>query len=472
MFSFLMLNNKIIINLILSFTLMVVSVNAQEKRKKKQPIIPVRFLENYEYLKDTSQVSNALDHLKFIPLNDAKTSYLSIGGEVKVFYESTRNRDDEGEGYLLTRLMVHADLHIGNNFRIFIQPASGFESFREAPPRSIDRDELFLLNAFVDYKILNSERNTFTTRIGRQELNYGRGRLVTIREGPNVRHYWEGISLLYNSKDWKADAFFTKYGTNDFGILDNPVLDSDETFWGSYLQSKKAIVFKGKLDAYYLGFIDDTSQFFNADGKETRHTIGVRVYKKGTHWDYDVEAAGQLGTVGDSDITAFGFFGEVGYTFDSEDVIKKRIGLKVDYFTGDRDSTDTKVNTFNPMYPRQGYYRGAGALYAANFWDVHPSFTIEKTNEFSFLLDWTWYWRTSVEDGLYIGGSGIPLLAPNDSNKEYLGSQLDFQFTYTFNKYFKGSINYSHFYSGGFVKDNPSLMEISDFLNLMLHFRF
>ncbi|WP_350284760.1 alginate export family protein [uncultured Croceitalea sp.] len=451
---------------------MMASVYAQEKRGSGQPIIPVRFLENYEYLKDTSQISNALDHLKFIPINDSKTSYLSIGGELKTFYESIKNREDEGEAYLLTRLMVHADIHLGNRLRVFVQPASGFESFREAPPRVIDRDELFLLNAFVDFKILNTEKNTLTTRIGRQELNYGRGRLVTIREGPNVRHYWEGASLLYNTKKWKADAFFTKYGTNDFGVFDNPILDSDETFWGTYWQSKNSMLFDAKLDMYYLGFIDNTSQFFNANGKETRHTIGGRLYKKNNHWDFDIEAAGQFGSIGNSNISAFGFFGEVGYTLDPEAIILKRIGLKADYFTGDQDANDTKVNTFNPMYPRQGYYRGAGALYAANFFDVHPSFIIEKKNDFSFLVDWSWYWRTSTEDGLYIGGSGIPLLAPNGSDKSYLGSQLNFQFIYTINRYVNTTINYSHFYSGGFIKDNPTPMEISDFMNLALQLRF
>ncbi len=446
--------------------------NGQNRPSGRPPIVPIRQLENYEFLKDSSNADLNFDPIKFIPLSDDKSNYVSIGGELRTLYESIINRQDEGEGYLLARFMVHADLHLGPRFRIFIQPASGFEFFKEAPASVVDRDELFLLNLFADYKILNTSEKSLTVRLGRQELNYGRGRLITIREGPNIRHYWEGINLLFENTNWKADAFFTKYGTNRPGVLDNPIWDTEETFWGSYWQSKKSVLGNAKLDFYYLGFIDEVSQFFNVDGKETRHSFGGRIYEKQKHWDYDVEATGQLGSVGSATILAFGFFGEIGYTLNPNAPAKKRLGLKLDYFTGDRDNNDNRANTFNPMYPRQGYYRGAGALYAANYWDIHPSFNVEVAKDISLLVDWTWYWRVSADDGIYIGGSGIPLLAPTESRKKYLGNQLDFEIQYRLNDHLTSSINYAHFYSGGFVEDNPTPAEISDFLNLSLLFRF
>ncbi|QCW99467.1 hypothetical protein FGM00_04840 [Aggregatimonas sangjinii] len=445
---------------------------AQEIADVRPPILPIRYLENYGFLKDSSKATAPFDTIKFIRLNAEGSSYVSFGGELRSFYESIHNRQDEGEGFLLTRLMAHADLHLGNRFRFFVQPASGFELFKETPARVIDRDELFLLNLFADYKFIDTGSESLTARLGRQELNYGRGRMVTIREGPNVRHYWEGIKLIYETSRWKVDGFLTKYGNNQPGVLDNPILDSEETFLGVYAQSNTAEILDSNIDLHYFGFIDEISQFFNAEGEETRHSLGLRLYNIKGKWDYDVEAIGQFGTVGESNIAAFGFYGETGYTFYPKASITKRIGLKVDYFTGDRDSTDTKLNSFNPMYPRQGYYRGAGALYASNFWDIHPSFTIAKENDFNLLVDWAWYWRTSVEDGLYIGGNGMPLLEPDGLEKEFLGSQLNFQLTYTFNPYMSSTINYSRFYSGGFVRDNPTPMEISDFLNLTFLFRF
>ena len=440
--------------------------------KSDQPVIPIRFLENYEYLKDSTKSKHFYDPLKYIPLNESGSTYLSLGGETKIFYQSIYNRQDEGEGYMLVRAMIHADLHIGNRFRLFVQPASGSDFFKDAPPSPVDRDKLFLLNAFIDYDFIGKKDKSLVLRLGRQELNYGAGHLVTIREGPNIRHYWEGAKILYRNKGLMIDAFATQYGTNELGAFDNPILDSDETFWGSYVQLDKGILKGFKMDLYYLGFNQDVTQFFNATGEETRNSIGIRLFNDKPPFDYDVEATGQFGNVGNKSISALGIFTDIGYTFDTSKAFQKRLGLKANYFTGDKDADDDKLNTFNPMYPRQGLYQGAAALYASNFWYVHPSFTVSYGNEFSFNFNWAWYWRTQKEDGVYVNGSGIPLIAPTDSNTLKLGNQLDFNFIYTFNRYTTIKVDYSHFFAKGFIQENETAQEISDFLNVILTHRF
>ncbi len=423
---------------------------AQEK--SDQPVIPIRFLENYEYLRDSTKAKHFYDPIKYIPLNESGTTYLSLGGETKIFYQSIYNRQDEGEGYMLVRLMLHADLQVGKRFRLFVQPASGSDFFKDAPPSPVDRDELFLLNAFADYDFIAQKDKSLTLRVGRQELNYGSGHLVTIREGPNVRQYWEGAKVSYNKRGLIVDAFATQYGTNEPGAFDNPILDSDETFWGTYVQLEKGILKESKTDLYYLGFNQDRTQFFNASGEETRHSLGFRVYNNANIFDYNVEVTGQFGKAGNRDIQALGIFSDIGYTFDTAKAFQKRIGLKTNYFSGDSDADDDKLNTFNPMYPRQGLYNGAAALYGSNFWYIHPSFTVTYGKEFSFNFNWAWYWRTQKEDGIYVNGSGIPLIAPTDSDKLQLGSQLDFNFKYTFNKYTFINVDYSHFFAQGFIR--------------------
>lgn len=452
------------------FALTANSLLAQEK--SDQPIIPIRFVENYEYLKDSTKVKHFYDPIKYIPLNENGSTYLSLGGELRTFYESIYNRQAQGDGYLLTRVMAHADLNVGKRFRLFVQPASGVDFFREASPRPIDRDKLFLLNAFVDYDLLAQENKSLIVRLGRQELNYGRGHIVSIREGPNVRQYWEGAKLSYQQKGIAIEGFATQYGAINDGVFDNPILDSDETFWGVYAKIDKGIIKGSKLDVYYFGFNQDQTQFFNANGEENRHSIGARIYGKKKSFDYDVEAIGQFGTVGDGDIYAFGIYSDIGYTFGSEKVLQKRIGLKADYFTGDSDADDNNLNSFNPLFPRQGYYQGATALYAANFWDIHPSFTVSYKKQFSFNFNWTWYWRTSTEDGIYINGSGIPLIAPTNSDSRELGNQIDFDFVYNIDKYNTINVDYSHYNAKGFARENETPQEIRDFLNIIFIHRF
>ena len=254
--------------------------------------------------------------------------------------------------------------------------------------------------------------------------------------------------------------------------FDNPTLDSDETFWGIYSTLNKGLVKGSTMDVYYMGFNQDETQFFNANGEETRHSFGVRLYEDKNAFDYDVEMTGQFGEAGDRSISALGIFSDIGYTFGASKPLQKRLGLKANYFSGDKNAEDDKLNTFNPMYPRQGYYQGAAALYGSNFWYLHPSFIISYGKEFSFNFNWAWYWRTEKEDGVYVNGSGIPLVAPTDSESLELGNQLDFNFTYTFNKYTFLTVDYSHFFAKGFIAENETPGEISDFLNVILTHRF
>ncbi|WP_430905543.1 alginate export family protein [Maribacter sp. 2-571] len=446
--------------------------DSMAQEKGSQPILPIRFLENYGYLKDSTKLRHFYDPVKYIPMNENGSSYLSLGGETRLMYQSIYNRQDEGEGYLLTRVMLHADIYLGKRLRIFLQPAMGLDFFKEAMPAPVDRDELFLLNAFVDYDFLNEDSKSLILRVGRQELNYGAGHLITIREGPNVRQYWEGAKVAYEAKGLSVDSFVTQFGKQNLGIFDNPILDSDETLWGIYSTLDKSFIKGFSTDIYYLGFEQDETQFFNATGKETRHSLGVRIFADKGAFDYDLEVTGQFGKAGESDIRAHGIFSNIGYTFDAEKPFQKRLGLKANYFSGDTNAEDNKLNSFNPMYPRQGYYQGAAALYGTNFWYIHPSFTVAYGKEFSFNVNWAWYWRTQKEDGIYVNGSGIPLIAPTGSDTLALGKQLDFNCKYAITKYTSVVIDYSHFFAEGFIAENETPQEISDFLNVILLHRF
>ena len=445
--------------------LFILPLNAQSDRP---PILPLRFMENYSFLKDTDQRQRRLDSIKYIPLGE-KSSYLTLGADFRFLYERIANPFGDIRPYYLLRLMAHADLHLGKRWRIFVQPASGLE-LGSVTPRPIDVDELFLLNAFVDYQLHPTAEDKWTLRLGRFELNYNPGRMVTLREGPNVRHFWEGAMLMYRWGEWQLDAFATKYGANRPGVFDNTPFAGPETFWGTYLTRTAGK--QRTLQAYYLGQIDEAPTFYNATGKERRHTVGIRAaitFPSGI--DIDVETAGQLGTIGPQLINAWGASADIGYTFIAHKRYSARLGVKLDYWTGDRDSTDQRLQSFKPPYPRQGYYRGAGAVFSSNFRDVHPELLLTFGRRTSLLLDVTWYWRNRTEDGIYIGGAGRPLLPPTGSSSTYLGRQIDVTASYQINRNTYLRALYSYYTSGGFVAENPSPQEVATVLDLTVGIR-
>src|SRR5687767_5032479 len=97
---------------------------------------PVRWNENYVYLKDPARRTDLFDPVKYIPLGPDDW-YLSLGAQARYRYEYFDNfnfgdpNPQDDEGYHLTRYMGHADLHLGENVRGFVQFISSHISDRD-----------------------------------------------------------------------------------------------------------------------------------------------------------------------------------------------------------------------------------------------------------------------------------------------------------------------------------------------------
>jgi len=151
------------------------------------------------------------------------SSYLSIGGEFRGVSERVQNDNWGGTPYptnqfWLQRFQLHFDTHVNQRLRFFIQFESGLEDGRAGGPRPIDEKRLDFLNAFVDAGIGTSS-HPVTFRAGRQELQFGSGRLVAVREGPNVRQSFYGFSVMQNVGQWATDVFAVRPAIDKSRVL-------------------------------------------------------------------------------------------------------------------------------------------------------------------------------------------------------------------------------------------------------------
>jgi hypothetical protein len=83
----------------------------------------LRYDENYSSLNNPDRRTDLFDPIKFIPIGD--DSSLSIGGQARYRYEYFNNNNfgagpQDDDGYHLTRLLLHGDLHLGQNLRFFV----------------------------------------------------------------------------------------------------------------------------------------------------------------------------------------------------------------------------------------------------------------------------------------------------------------------------------------------------------------
>src|SRR6201981_3692408 len=185
---------------------------AQVQEESQAPVRTYNLLrenDDWSFLADPSLRSDFWYPIKYIPLG-CEACYVSLGGEIRQVSEHVAN-DNWGKQpytntFLLQRYMLHSDWHLGKKLRIFVQLKSGLESYRTGGPRHIDEKKLDIEAAFLEVGT-DSGKNWIVLRLGRQELNYGSGRLVSVREGPTVRQSFDGVKVRSKAGAWKIDAF-------------------------------------------------------------------------------------------------------------------------------------------------------------------------------------------------------------------------------------------------------------------------
>lgn len=457
------LQNKNFTTALLFFLLMVSTASAQSFKL-------LRYDENYENLKDSTR--NFYENLKFATLNKEKNLYMSFGGEARYEYVDFNNEDwgrvNLGHNnFLLQRNDLHADIHLGKTVRVFAQLRSALQDGRINGPRGIDEDQLNVQNLFLDAKVWQKEDKKIIIRAGRQELDYGSGRLISVREDPNTRLYFTGGKITYSSARFTIDGFAMMQDTVYKGVFDNK-MSKQLNLWGAY--SKIIFPKAGNLDLYYLGIRRDASLFEEGIAPEKRHTVGGRLWKYGGGFIYNLEAAYQFGTFGFGNINAWTASADLGYSFENIK-FKPTINLRNDYISGDKKEGDGNLQTFNPLYPKGGYFGFSPQVGPVNLIDIHPYATLDLLPELKMQVDAVFNWRYSLQDGVY-RPSGILNLQGSDSTERYIGTAYLANFTYSVNKYISVVSGIQYFKTGAFINDIIPNSKDGVFFNARLGFKF
>jgi hypothetical protein len=472
----------IIFIVILAAAIFSVPGNGQEKPASLvHPLYPLpRYEEDWRFLTDPAQSAKSKDlwdSLKFIPLSDDKTSFLSFGGEIRETYERFHNTNfglsaQDPNGYLLQRYLFHADLHAGARCRFFGELSSSIENFRTGGPRPVvDEDKLDIHQGFFDILLTPPKaRSMLTLRVGRQEMAFGSGRMIALREGPNVPLSFDGLRLVWRLPAWQVDGFATRPVQNKPGIFDDPP-QHDFAFWGVYVSHPLAAgAGRPLLDFYYLGLDRKNAVFNQGAGRETRHTLGARLAGQHAGWSYDSEAMYQFGTFGAGTINAWRTATDLGYTL-SPALWHPKIGLAADIASGDRDPADPDLQTFNALFQSGTYSGRAQILGPNNAIRLEPSLGLSLSEHVTFSAGWGFFWRESANDALY----GIPgnIIVPSHGVKSrYEGSrpitELDWQVT----RHLSAHVNYIYVFNAKFEEQSVHGTSSMSYVSPWLTYRF
>jgi hypothetical protein len=330
------------------FALIALDVSAAAARAERACQVQagkLRYEDGIDCFRDPAVRKNTPGVFKFIPLDETGDAYASFGGEIRQRYEYTHDplfgEDPQDEaGVWLQRYTLHGDLHLGPHIRVFGQLLSALEAGREGGPGPVDENELALQNAFIDLSLALTERSLLTLRAGRQELQYGSGRLVNVREGPNVRRTFDAARASLEMPDWRIDTFAARPRSTRPGVFDDEI-DDDQALWGIYATGGGDLLPFGSLDLYYLGFEDEVGAFVQGTAREPRHSLGARYHGEKGAWDWNWEAIYQFGSFGEGDISAWTIASETGVTF-AEAPWRPRLALSTNIASGDDDPNECR----------------------------------------------------------------------------------------------------------------------------------
>jgi len=455
----------------------------------------MRFNEDWSVLRgrDLSKTDDFWDRLKFIPLTPDGSVYLSLGGQAReraeyyhnfLFGDSTPEKSD---AYLLTRLRLSADLHVTDYFRIFGEGRSSWATDRDLTGGATNGFEsrFTLLNAFGDVRVPLGDGGSATVRGGRFEMIYGSQRMISSADYTNITRTFDGGAGILDIAGWTITGFWTIPVIADVDITNFPFhrvtphqslfgifgTNAREYYPGFPLSPTATPRWPINLDLYWFGVNNEVGSFNGTAGREERHTLGGRTWGKvgETGLDYELEGAGQFGTIGNQSIAAGMVTAVVGYALPVTHW-SPRVYVAFDYASGD-GSRGGKVGTYNQLFANTHIFLGyIDYIGRQNIISGNGGVSVSPIKDLTLSLQQYFFWRASDQDALYNKSGGI-LRPGTTTTARYVGAELDLLANYSFTRHLLGYVGYSHFFPGEFIdKTGPS--KSSDFVYAAFQYTF
>ena len=258
---------------------------------KRPTVLFNRWQEDWSVLANPCVPRKPFDALKYVPLGDDPSTYLSLGANLRERFELNNAPlfglgSAHDDNYVIQRTNVHADLRYRGHLQAFVQFVDA-RPFGKNTVGPVDKDQLDIEQAFVAY-VDQIGPGTLKTRVGRQEMAFDLQRFVSVRDGPNVRQAFDALGRLRN-RQVAADR-----------LRDAPGAVSRRRRVRRRVEPAPAIRRRarraqrhgpGDLSAYWSRYTRDNARFPDASGTERRDVFDMR---------YAGKADGRLGRRGDA----------------------------------------------------------------------------------------------------------------------------------------------------------------------------
>ncbi|MBF0619852.1 MAG: alginate export family protein [Candidatus Omnitrophica bacterium] len=341
---------------------------------------------------------------------------------------------------------AYSDEYLNDKLVVFMEGldarASDNKDFKGA---NAQKDDFDLHQGYV--KAINVADSGVDIKLGRQEFQYGAGRLIAAPTWLNRVRSFDGGVVRYVKNGFSADlllGYEVLYDTHKFNMA------REENFLtGSYFSYQKNNI-APLLEWYYLDYTD-----IRGTTDTHRQTIGGRV--KATiapETMLDIEVPYQFGNQAGQDkyIHAYAAHADLARTFSSV-MWKPKLALAYDQASGDKNATDGTSHTFVPLY--QTTHDPYGLLDIVRWQNIrNPELgvTFYPTDKWSFTPQVDWFWLDNRHDAWYSSSGTVTRAATAADINSFLGTEISIRSVYDLTSNIKLEGGYAHLYTGKYLR--------------------
>lgn len=433
---------------------------------------PLRFDEDWSRLPVGS--GDWLDRLKAIPLDPSGWAMLRVGGQFRVRAEAVDRYQlaagaDRNDAFGLTREALWGDLRLGSAMRAFVELRNAQAVSRDLPggARPSDFDLADAENAFVELGRGPAEQRSFV-RVGRQELSWGRERVVGVSDWSNSRTTYQGVDARWAFAPFTAGALVVEPVTVKSRAPDRA--DTLALYRGAYLDGNRVGVVS-EWQLYSLRLDSRADQRAGTPGDRHEVTTGARVAlgPTGSAWRLEGEGALQRGRLTDTPVRAWFVASDLTWV-PSRLPGAPQLSAGFDWASGGGDST--RLTTYAPptstSHSHAGYMDIIGR---ANLAEARAGLTVRPWRAVSVHALQHWFWRASTDAPAF--SKSMAILRPADGSADRaLGGESDLTATWRLTRRLRVEAGGGYFAPGAFLLGAPSPARASTWTFLSTTYTF
>lgn len=332
----------------------------------------------------------------------------------------------------------------------FVSSKAGFENLMDLRQLYVDYENNIMIDAI--------NMNKLSLRTGRQEFSYGAQRLLGGFNWSNVAQTFDGgkVGMHFSTHDIQLDMFGGEKTNNKSPREQDDLFDTsaNDRMWAYYATAK---AFKETLiENYLIHRITHKNVSFGPGGSSeiNNYTFGGRLkkaFKNGV--DYELEAAGQWGNFNDKEVSAAMAVGILGYTFQKP--WQPRVAFEFDYGSGDSNSSDGKLRTFDNLYPTNHLFYGyADLISLQNLNDYRFQVSVKPHKKVKLQADYHMIFLDTPKDSLYSAGRAVTRTAAAgiENVNPHVGNEIDLVADYQLNDNVSIHAGYAHFFAAKYLQ--------------------